>query len=42
MISVFTPDDIKIVVAGGETQGAFKMIAGAHRGKATVSIDEWR
>lgn len=27
-ISVFSPDDIEIVVAGGETQGAFKMISG--------------
>jgi hypothetical protein len=32
--------DIHIVVAGGETQGAWKMISGALR--ATVSIDDVR
>jgi hypothetical protein len=42
MVTLFEPDDISIVVTGGETQGAFKMIGGAYRGKATVSIDEWR
>jgi hypothetical protein len=42
LISVFTPDDIKVVVAGGEAQGAWKMFGGAYRGKATISIDAWR
>ena len=42
MISVFTPEEIKIVVAGGETQGAWKMFAGSYRGSGTVSIDDWR
>lgn len=53
MISIFAPDDIEIVVAGGETQGAFKMIsgrlvggsslrAGAARGSPLFSIDDWR
>jgi len=42
LIDVFTPDEIKIVVAGGETQGAWKMFAGAYRGNATISIDTWR
>jgi hypothetical protein len=32
--------NIHIVVAGGETQGTWKMISGALRG--TVSIDRWR
>lgn len=27
-ISIFRPEDIEIIVAGGETQGAFKMISG--------------
>jgi hypothetical protein len=31
---------VNIVVAGGETQGAWKMISGSLR--ATVSIDAWR
>lgn len=42
MISVFTPDDVKIVVAGGETQGAWRMFGAAYRGKATISVDAWR
>jgi hypothetical protein len=41
LISVFAPDDINIIVAGGETQGAWKMFAGSYRG-ATVSVDDWR
>jgi hypothetical protein len=40
LIPLFEPADINIVVAGGETQGAWKMISGAVRG--IVSIDEWR
>jgi hypothetical protein len=39
-IRIFEPEDIHIVVAGGETQGAWKMISGALRG--IVSVDEWR
>ncbi|MGA8225101.1 MAG: UGSC family (seleno)protein [Xanthobacteraceae bacterium] len=42
MVTLFAPHDISIVVAGGETQGAWKMIGGAYRGKATVSVDAWR
>jgi hypothetical protein len=42
MVTLFEPHDISIVVAGGETQGAWKMIGGAYRGKATISIDAWR
>ena len=40
LIRIFEPSDIHIVVAGGETQGAWKMISGSLR--ARVSIDEWR
>ena len=40
LIRIFEPADIHIVVAGGETQGTWKMISGALRG--TVSIDKWR
>jgi hypothetical protein len=40
IIKIFTPNDINIVVAGGETQGAWKMIGG--RLTKTVSIDAWR
>jgi hypothetical protein len=40
MIRIFEPREINIVVAGGETQGAWKMISGSLR--AQVSIDAWR
>jgi hypothetical protein len=40
VIRIFEPSEIHIVVAGGETQGAWKMISGSLR--ATVSIDAWR
>jgi hypothetical protein len=40
VITIFEPSDINIVVAGGETQGAWKMVSGSLR--ATVSIDAWR
>ena len=53
LIDIFTPEDIKIVVAGGETQGGFRMLSGRYFGrgpgtsilgnnKPTVIIDEWR
>ena len=40
LINMYQPEDITIVVAGGETQGAWKMIGG--RCTNTVSIDAWR
>jgi hypothetical protein len=40
LIGIYEPGEINIVVAGGETQGAWKMISGALR--ATASIDQWR
>ena len=40
LIRIFEPREINIVVAGGETQGAWKMISGSLR--AQVSIDAWR
>jgi hypothetical protein len=42
LIEVFTKKEIKIVVAGGETQGAWKMFGGVHRPGYSVSIDAWR
>jgi hypothetical protein len=42
LIEIYTEDQIKIIVAGGETQGAWKMIGGNHRGGSTVSVDAWR
>ena len=48
MISIFSPNDIKIVVLGGETQGAFKMVSGRYMGRGNTGdnppglIDVWR
>jgi len=42
IINFLTPDQIHIVVAGGETQGAWKMINGMLRGNSIISIDDWR
>ncbi len=51
LVSLFTPDDINIVVLGGETQGGFKMISGRYSGRSpgrdnksdpTVLVDAWR
>ena len=50
-IQIFRPEDIHIVVTGGETQAAWKMFGGRYalggRGtanvvKPTISIDAWR
>jgi hypothetical protein len=41
-IEIFTDQQIKIIVAGGETQGAWKMFGGNHGPGSTVSIDAWR
>jgi len=41
-VQMFLPEDINIVVAGGETQGAWKMFGGSLRKHATVSVDAWR
>ncbi len=51
MITIFRPEDIHIVVTGGETQAAFKMFGGRYaiggrgtdnRMKPTILIDDWR
>ncbi len=42
IVPMFAPEDINIVVVGGETQGAFRMIGGRWTSKHTVSIDAWR
>jgi hypothetical protein len=51
LVNLFRADDIKIVVTGGETQGAFKMFAGRLQkpapgnflgGNPINIIDEWR
>ena len=40
LIRIFEPSDISIAVAGGETQGAWRMFGGHHM--KSVSIDQWR
>jgi hypothetical protein len=42
MVNMFEPHEISVVVTGGETQGAWKMIAGRPVKDGTVSIDAWR
>jgi hypothetical protein len=40
-IQTFRPQDVSVVVVGGETGGTYKLIAGAMR-DSIVSIDDWR
>jgi hypothetical protein len=40
-VEIFRPEDISIVVVGGETQPTWKLIAGSLR-DSIVSIDAWR
>ena len=42
LIQMYLPEEIHVVVAGGETQGAWKMFGGSLRKNATVSVDAWR
>lgn len=42
LIEAYSKDEIKIIVAGGETQGAWKMFGGVHRAGSSVSVDAWR
>jgi hypothetical protein len=40
-VQMFRPQDISVVVVGGETGGTYKMLAGALR-DSIVSVDDWR
>jgi hypothetical protein len=40
-VQMFRPQDINVVVVGGETGGTYKMIGGALR-DSIVSVDDWR
>ena len=42
LVRMYEPEEIKIVVTGGETQGAFRMIGGRYTKAATISVDAWR
>ncbi|NQV56934.1 MAG: hypothetical protein HQ503_13825 [Rhodospirillales bacterium] len=41
-VTLFEAGDLNIVVTGGETQGAWKLLAGRLTKEATVSVDDWR
>jgi hypothetical protein len=40
IVQMYEPDEINVVVVGGETQGAWKMFGATH--VSTVSVDAWR
>ena len=40
IVGMFEPKEINVVVAGGETQGAWKMIGARY--EKTISVDAWR
>lgn len=42
MVKMYQEGEINIVVAGGETQGAWRIIEGRRAKDCTISIDKWR
>ncbi len=42
LIRMYRPEEINIVVTGGETQGAWKIYEGARLKDCTISVDSWR
>ncbi|OYY83305.1 MAG: hypothetical protein B7Y46_15890 [Acidovorax sp. 28-64-14] len=40
LIHMFRPEDIHVVVMGGETNGYWRIMGGSYQ--KTVSVDEWR
>ena len=42
MLNLYRPEEINIVVTGGETQGAWRIYEGVRMKDCTVSIDAWR
>lgn len=41
-VKMFQESEINIVVAGGETQGAWRILEGRRAKDCTLSIDAWR
>jgi hypothetical protein len=41
LVRMFRQEDINVVVAGGETTSAWRLIGGSYRGN-TISVDAWR
>ena len=42
IIEIFRPEEISIVVMGGGTQAAWKMVSGMLRENGIISVDKWR
>ena len=42
LLRMYQPEEINIVVTGGETQGAWKIYEGRRLKDCTVSVDSWR
>ncbi|MEE8444936.1 MAG: UGSC family (seleno)protein [Alphaproteobacteria bacterium] len=42
ILKMFLPEEINIVVTGGETQGAWRIFEGRRAKDCTVSVDAWR
>ncbi len=42
MVRKYRTEDISVVVMGGETQGAWKMVGGNFARAKTVKVDDWR
>lgn len=42
LLKMYQEEEINIVVAGGETQGAWRIIEGRRAKDCTISIDRWR
>ena len=42
MVRKYRAEDISVVVMGGETQSAWKMVGGNFSRAKTVKIDDWR
>ncbi|MBX3604063.1 MAG: hypothetical protein KF788_02260 [Piscinibacter sp.] len=42
LVRKYRPQDLSVVVLGGETQGAWKMVGGNFARAKTVKVDDWR
>jgi hypothetical protein len=42
LLKMYRPEEINIVVTGGETQGAWRIYEGSRLKDCTISIDAWR
>ena len=42
LLRLFQPEEINVVVTGGETQGAWRVYEATRLRDCTISIDAWR